>query len=116
MNARAVRFPTASLTLIVLAAVVFAWVGNLSVHAIEKHGLLAVHAAKCLDSNGPIAQFMNVQDFPEARIAHVCEDPDNGKFYILIATITGIVITAFCKDKFKKKAQLEKYMANRNYR
>lgn len=93
------------------------WVERLNDHALVGHGDDAVAAAKCLDGEGtPAGTLTNHRDYDPARVAHLCFDPSTGRWFVLIATVLGAVVTAYCVERAKRKGDMLNYCKHRGFK
>jgi hypothetical protein len=82
-------------------------------HAEQRHGLGIVDLTEdCLRKFGAVKHLLN----PETgRVADICADTVEAKFYVKIAEKTGDLVTTFMKEKMKRLDQVLSYLNNRGY-
>lgn len=111
------KFSVIPLVLLVLVAVLLVQalqglqVLNVTVHAVERHGIKAVYASHCTDDPGK-TDLYNPQ---LGRWAHICWIPELSKWGVSIVDDAGHEITSFIKEKLDSIDDVIRYLQNNGY-
>jgi hypothetical protein len=91
--------------LIITLAVIY------NTHAVTRHGTDALIVRECMNRQGPLETWTNLET---NRDAHIVCLPD-GKFGIQVCDQKDCEITSFIKEKLNRVEQVYRYLRNRGY-
>ena len=83
-----------------------------STHAMSGHRKEAVAALRCKPDDNLVV-FQNVRT---NRLGYICLTTGGRWAIVICCAISGYIVTAFIKNKMKRKEQVYKYMENAGYK
>lgn len=119
MKAKAIaRFPILLFIFIAAFAMLATqtWTQRVNQHAMIRHGQDALDAASCMDGAGTDAGFLINGSWDPEREGHMCFDADTGRWFVLIVTVLGAFVTAYCVESAKRKNDVVRHLKNRGFK